>query len=117
MGNFLQVIFPYKYQGTWVFDDAEKELVREPFVFGADDIIDLLVVDIEGAENGFKLLFSHGPFPGFQVRGEWVREEMDGNWYRIEGRDIEGWLCPALLKYFEEPPKEINAKAERNPNK
>jgi DNA polymerase III gamma/tau subunit len=25
---------------------------------------------------------------------------------------MEGWLCPALLKYFEEPPANIYFKAE-----
>jgi len=25
---------------------------------------------------------------------------------------MEGWLCPAMFKYFAEPPKEIHVKAE-----
>ena len=112
MSNFLQIIFPYKYQGAWVFDDEAKGLVKEPFVFGADDIIDLMVTDVPDADSGFKLLFSHGPFPGYQAHGEWVREELGGNWYRLEDHSIEGWLCPALLKYFDSPPKNIYAKAE-----
>ncbi len=112
MGNFLQIIFPYQFEGAWVFDDEDKELDKEPFVFGADTIIDQMVVDIQGAENGFKLLFSHAPFPGYQVHGEWIREEMEGNWYRVSEFGIEGWLCPALLKYFDRPPENIYAKAE-----
>ena len=112
MSNFLQVIFPYKYEGVWVFDDESKGLDKEPFVFGADDIIDMMVVDMDDAHSGFKLLFSHGPFPGYQAHGEWVREEMEGNWYRLADQSIEGWLCPALLKYFDNPPKNIYAKAE-----
>ncbi len=112
MSNFLQVIFPYKYEGVWVFDDADKGLDREPFVFGADTILDWMVVDIPEAESGFKLLFSHSPFPGHQAKGEWVREEVGGNWYRLEDPPIEGWLCPALLEYFDSPPREIYAKAE-----
>ena len=112
MSNFLSVIFPYKYEGTWVFDDAEKELIKEPFVLGADHMLDWLASDIPGANDGFKLLFSHAPFPGYQAKAEWLRVDMDGNWYRMEEPPIEGWLCPALLKYFETPPKEIYAKAE-----
>lgn len=111
MGNFLQIIFPYQFECAWVFDDEDKELDKEPFVFGADTIIDQMVVDIPGAENGFKLLFSHAPFPGYQVHGEWIREEMEGNWYRVSDFGIEGWLCPALLKYFDSPPENIYAKA------
>ncbi len=115
MNNFLRIIFPYKYEGVWVFDDAEQDLVREPFVFGADDILDWLVTDVPNAENGFKLLFSHGPFPGYQARGEWVREELDGHWYQLDNPPMEGWLCPALLKYFDQAPKEIYVKAEPKP--
>jgi hypothetical protein len=28
---------------------------------------------------------------------------------------MEGWLCPALLKYFDHAPKELYAKAESLP--
>lgn len=112
MSNFLTVIFPYKFEGTWVFDDEDKGLDKEPFVFGADDMLDWLVTDLTDAERGFRLLFSHSPFPGYQARAEWVREEVEGNWYRLEQPAMEGWLCPALLKYFDKPPREIFAKAE-----
>ena len=117
MTNFMRVIFPYKFEGTWVFDDAAMELVKEPFVFGADAMIEWLVEDISGASEGFKLLFSHRPFPGYQARADWVREEMEGNWYRLDEPPMEGWLCPALLKYFDEPPREIYARAEPKPSR
>ena len=32
---------------------------------------------------------------------------MDGNWYYSPELDMEGWLCPALLKYFDEAPREL----------
>ena len=112
MSNYMRVIFPYKFEGTWVFDDEDMGLDKEPFVFGADDMIEWLVAAIPSANEGFKLLFSHGPFPAYQAKAEWVREEMGGNWYRLDDPRMEGWLCPALLKYFDEPPKEIYAKAE-----
>ena len=32
---------------------------------------------------------------------------MDGNWYYSEVLDLEAWLCPALLKYFDDVPKEL----------
>jgi hypothetical protein len=37
----------------------------------------------------------------------WVREEYDGNVYFCDDLQQEGWLCPALLKYFKSPPKSI----------
>ncbi len=111
MNNSIYVIQPYRWAGTWVFDDADKGLEKEPFVTGVPEIIDSAVKDIPNAETGFRLLFSARPFPGFSIKLTWVRTEFDGNWYRTEdGR--EGWLCPAMLLYFDEPPKELYAKCE-----
>jgi hypothetical protein len=107
--NALIAIHPYKTQGMWVFDDAAVGLREEPFVSGADTIIDRMVQAIPNAEAGFTLIFSAQPFPGYDLEGTWVRADMSGNWYRAEGIDLEGWLCPALLKYFERPPQKLYA--------
>ena len=40
MANALNVIHPYKWEGLWVFDDQRVGLEKEPFVEGADTIID-----------------------------------------------------------------------------
>jgi hypothetical protein len=110
--NSICLIVPYQHEGMWVFDDPRVGLDKEPFVSGADTMIDFLVADIPDARKGFRLLFSASPFPGYRVRIEWRREEFGGNWYFSPDYKIEGWLCPALFKYFEEPPKEIYVKAE-----
>jgi hypothetical protein len=110
--NSIMVIRPYKYDQTWVFDDEKVGLLREPFVAGADKIIDQLVANIPNAEAGFSLLFSARPFPGYQVKFDWRREEYGGNWYYNAELDMEGWLCPALLKYFSEAPKEFYAQCQ-----
>ena len=112
MPNQINVIAPYWHAGTWVFDDPARDLDKEPFVEGIPQMIDDLVQDIPDARAGFRLLFSTAPFPGFQKRIEWVREDMQGNWYRTDDPPIEGWLCPALFKFFETPPQEIFVKAE-----
>jgi hypothetical protein len=112
MKNFMRVIAPYKHEGTWVFDDDSVGLVKEPFVFGADGMIEWLVGDIEQAEAGFLLYFSDKPFPGHQQKISWVREEDEGNWYQLEEPPMEGWLCPALFHYFDEAPQAIFVKAE-----
>jgi hypothetical protein len=103
------MIHPYSHEGMWVFDDAAVGLVKEPFVSGADRIIDRLAEQVPDARNGFILIFSELPFPGHQVSLEWLREECGGNVYRCNELDMVGWLCPALLKYFNEPPKQIHA--------
>lgn len=106
------VIFPYKHEGVWVFDDAKTGLVQEPFVAGVDTMIDLLVADIPGADMGFKAIFSAIPFPGHEVKLERRREEAGGHWYYSERFKMEGWLCPALFKYFATAPDAIYVRAE-----
>jgi hypothetical protein len=100
--NAINVIAPYKWHGMWVFDDPRVGLVQEPFVAGADTMIDRVVADIPDAEHGFTLIFSTTPFPGYQHQLAWRREEGGGNWYHSAQLDLEGWLCPALLRYFSE---------------
>lgn len=107
--NALFVIHPYKHAGQWVFDDERVGLAREPFIAGADVIIDSMTAGIADAAAGFTLVFSARPFPGYQARFEWRRAEYDGNWYYSRELDMEGWLCPALQKYFDQPPCELYA--------
>ncbi len=113
--NSIFVIAPYKYHGMWVFDDARVGLDAEPFVGGADTIIDELVRDIPTAEKGFRITFSTGAFPGYSHRLDWVRPELSGNVYRLAALEMEGWLCPALFKYFPEAPKEIYIRVDAKP--
>ena len=110
--NSLMVIFPYKHHGTWVFDDEKTGLVREPFVAGIDTMIDKMVADIPDADRGFKAVFSGAPFPGYSVKLERRRAESGGTWYFSERFGMEGWLCPALFKYFKTAPEEIYVRAE-----
>jgi len=111
--NALMVIAPYRYAGTWVFDDPAVGLKREPFVSGIPEMIDDMVKDIPDADKGFRLLFSAQPFPGFTHKLTWRRGDRQGNWYYCEQFDKEGWLCPGLFRYYQEAPKEIYAKAEK----
>jgi hypothetical protein len=105
--NAINVISPYKHHGMWVFDDPRVGLVQEPFVAGADTMIDRVVADIPDAARGFVLIFSNAPFPGHQHRLDWQRSDSGGNWYHSARLDMEGWLCPALLRYFAEAPKQL----------
>src|SRR6266550_2249033 len=94
--NSLFVIAPYKYEGIWVFDDPAVGLSKEPFIAGIDTMIDKVVAGIPNADN--KL--------------EWRRGESGGNWYYSDQFKMEGWLCPALLKYFPSAPQEIYVKVK-----
>src|SRR5262245_50286753 len=110
--NAISLIVPYRYEGMWVFYDPRVGLVREPFVAGIDVMIDKLVAEIPDAQKGFRLLFSSTPFPGYTLTLEWRREEYGGNWYYSPQFDMEGWLCPALFKYFPKAPSALYARAE-----
>ena len=112
--NSIMIISPYRHAGAWVFDDPNTGLVREPFVAGVPEMIDHLVKDIPDADKGFRMLFSTQPFPGYVMKVTWRRAEHGGNWYYSEELDREGWLCPALFKYFKRAPKEIYVRAEKN---
>jgi len=111
----MMIIKPYWFSGTWVFDDPATGLVREPFVAGVPEMIDRLVEHIPDARRrGFRLLFSAAPFPGFQAAFARDRDDVGGTWYRTlpPHPPMQGWLCPALFKYFENAPPVIYVKAE-----
>jgi hypothetical protein len=110
--NSLFVIVPYKYEGMWVFDDSRVGLSREPFIAGIDTMIDKIVAKIPDADQGFRAIFSAAPFPGYAEKLEWRRGESGGNWYYSDHFKMEGWLCPALLKYFAAAPKTIYIQVE-----
>jgi len=111
--NSLMVIAPYRYAGTWVFDDAAVGLKREPFVGGIPEMIDDMVKDIPNADQGFRLVFSSQAFPGYMEKLTWRRGDQTGNWYYAEKQKKEGWLCPGLFRYYQQAPRELYVKAEK----
>ena len=82
-------------------------LVKEPFVGGADTMIDVATAHIANAEKGFVALFSANYFPSAQILLEWQNAEGGGNVYRWKDKNMEGWVCPALLRYFSKPPEKL----------
>jgi hypothetical protein len=105
--NSLFVIQPYRWSGMWVFDDPAVGLVKEPFVAGVPEMIEHALRDVPGRRDAFVAVFSASPFPGAQVTLERTREEGGGNWYRWTQTGQEGWLCPALFRYFEQAPERL----------
>jgi hypothetical protein len=115
--NALNVIAPYKHEGMWVFDDASKGLSKEPFIAGADEIITRGITKkkIDNAEKGFRIIFSGGEFPGYDLKFKWLRADNGGNYYWSEDFKMEGWLCPALDRYFQQAPQELYIRFESLP--
>ena len=64
------------------------------------------------------MTFSDQPFDGHDVeRLELRGDAQDGNWYEgdVLGEYMENWLCPALLLYFEKPPKRLYVRCDPLP--
>ena len=106
-------LYPYLLDGLcWVFDDERTGLKEEAFVLGMTEMISRVVEAkaIPNAARGFEMSFSDRPFAGHDVELEWLRPDpAGGNWYAgtVVGEPMEGWLCPALLLYFRDPPPRI----------
>ena len=103
-GNALLMIEPYRIGKGWAFDEPRLGLNKEPFVEGIPEMIDKLVEDVPGSERSVRLIFSQRPFPGAQLRLDRRHEQNGGNWYYCEDYQMEGWLCPALFKFFPRAP-------------
>lgn len=108
MSNAIRVIHPYWHQGLLVFDDEAVGLVREPFVAGADTVLEILAESVgPECKERFTLLFSDQPFPGHQAEMRRLHPEHGGTWYSCDQVGLEGWLCPALFKYYAEAPANL----------
>lgn len=110
MANQIFVIKPYWHDGTWVFDDESVGLLREPFVSGVPEILSDLVRDFPDARRGFRLTFSAEAFPDSQLTARRGEASAGGCWYSVgeEAGGEEGWLCPAMFRYFDEAPAKIH---------
>lgn len=112
MSNAINSIIPRRSQaGIWLFDDLYRDLLNEPFVGAANDVIDLMVAmaGIEDPEDGFNLMFSDGPFPGEQLVLDLIETGEHGSTYKMG--ETEAWLCPALFRYYPEAPQQLHAAA------
>jgi hypothetical protein len=114
-------LYPYLLNGTcWVFDDERTGLKEEAFVCGMSEMISR-VVEAKGVPNsarGFAMTFAAEPFSGHDVELHWIRpDDNGGNWYEgtVVGGHMEGWLCPALLLYFEQAPRRIFVRCDPLP--
>jgi hypothetical protein len=56
-----------------------------------------------GRNAGASGRFQHGHYPNIRRKCA----EYGGNWYRWPDKGMEGWLCPALFKYFDQAPTEL----------
>ncbi|HZK81585.1 MAG TPA: DUF6717 family protein, partial [Humisphaera sp.] len=112
MGNAMLVIEPYRAGKQWRFDEPLLHLKAEPFVQGMSEMIDKMAEKLPDSNNKVRLIFSQRQFPGWQERLDLRHEQDGGNWYYNEQHHMEGWLCPALFKFFPRAPQHIYARVE-----
>ena len=106
MSNSIFSIVTYRHGAGWAFTDKERGLTHEPFVAGADTLIERVAM---GADK-VHIVFSTVKFPTHHLT--LVKETGEvgtGTYYMCEELEHELWLCPALGKYFDESPEVIYA--------
>lgn len=110
----------YRKNKCWVFDDAEKGLKAEAFVMGASEALTIAMLE-SGIERPYqkkvRMKFTRVPKPGYPFSVTWkapgvAYDNECGNWYTFNGWDMDLWLCPNLLQYFDKPPMNIYFKFE-----
>ena len=120
--NSIKIITPYKHNDQWVFGDERVKLEREPFVNGADTLIDAYLERISMPDcEIFNLAFSENNMNGrFDISLTKLKDDyetvdgkvMGGATYLCHELYHEAWLCPALLCYFEKPPMDLYCKIQ-----
>jgi len=110
--NAIRVIAPYRFYGAWVFDDPAVRLEREPFVSGADEVMDVLAQELGGVDS-MLVYFSPTPFPDALHATAIDPDVLGGATYEVSEMGRQAWLCPALFRYFDEVPPDLWFKAKR----
>ena len=105
----------YKHDGLWCFDHPDMGIEREPFVEGMDAIIDRLQdLHAPGCETPVLIFSEQLPVLGPSILLMHDHTEMRNgepwNLYYAPGLELEGWLCPVMLKFYPKPPAELHAR-------
>ena len=90
-------VFVHHSHGMWVFSDGHREINSEPFVDGMDVILDHVSGRIPRTVDSVASIWFN--FSDLALQG--------GYYYRLEGTDLRGWICPVALKYFPTHPERI----------
>lgn len=108
-GNALFTIFPYKKNSTWMFDDESRGLLMEPFVAGADTLLDKVC----GGKHEITAIFSPTEFPDHDFVIEKTGGDESGTDYYCEKYNHKLWLCPALFCYITPAPAKLFVKISK----
>lgn len=106
--NQVNVLHIFKEDGIWMFNDKDIGIYKEPFVSLMNPIIESIV-----KTNKFTAFISKDPMP-YTVILDRINNKVDMiGYYQLRGTKMIGWLCPCLLNYFIDYPKEIYVKIKQ----
>ena len=114
MPLFLQI---YKENGIWIFDDASKNIEKEPFVCGFSELIDFILKEKgvwAGSHRGIDIEFSLEKESADMVEIKKV-ENMDNDWALYEYKEMQGTLCPVTLQYSGQHPDSFFVRPVKKP--
>lgn len=117
MPNKLFTLSAFFKDGLWMFNDPRRDIYEEPFIAGADIMFDVMSKRIDRPEINFCfILFANAPLPTCDVHAKHLKPDgYGGHVYCVKQFTdqligFEFWLCPALLKFFPEAPKDLFVK-------
>ena len=104
--NSIQCMEVYRKAGCWCFTDERLELYDEPFIAGATQILDTVIMGQGVYSTYYRIVFSDTPFPAKNlvhlVRMEPQYEGYNYSYMDDKGEQSIGWLCPATTLFFPE---------------
>ena len=97
-----------KENRSWIFDDSDLGISKEPFVEGSSDAIDFVSKELKLDLNSSRLLIASTEKFEKSFETKLLHFNKQTNWstYFLPGFGIHK-LCPVLLDYFKESPKKI----------
>lgn len=100
-------IRPYREDHLWMFDDPKVGLFREGLRQGTPEVL-MRACELRGIEPvGFVAAFSVQQKIAAMHRLDLRGPVWNGTQYYWHDQQMLCWFCPALLRYFTEPPTQI----------
>lgn len=96
-----------KENKSWIFDDPTFGIKKEPFVMGTSELIDVIKQKKKIKKEELEIIASDVAFEGCK-KTVLLHHDKETKWSKYFSKDYgDHFLCPVLLTYFKEPPKEL----------
>lgn len=95
------VIRPYRKAARWYFDDPSVGLEAEPLTDGVPELLDAW------GRDRLTVWFHNGPVAGANHVLSFLYSDRGSSVYEVDAGIRTCMLCPALMKYFTDPPRTL----------